>query len=1316
MDGYRLIRAPGVLIGAVAAALVASSVMARDLPDYDAAAHSGSTARAPFTPGDADRAKIKPGTTVRTDERLGVPTFLWAAPRAAHGPLAPSLAGLPPEQAARRHLAEYASVYGLQPEELRDAVLDSVHDTGQGAIIVTFHRAVYGIEVFRDATRLVMDRDRELVAISGFLPGRAHVKGPIRSPVFTIDAPQAIALAYENLAGTALDARDLEKAAQSAGGYETWDLGPLARDAYEVPLLQPARARKTLFRLPDRLEPAWYVELDLGPKTATDSDYYACVVSAKDGALLFRKNLTVSDSYTYRVWADTTGLRAPYDGPQGTAPTPLPSGLQDGYQAPFVGSSLVTLQNGPISTNDPWLPPAATQTNGNNADAYADLASPDGLSGSDFRATTTGGNVFDRTFDTGLQPTASTNQQMAVVTQLFYDVNFLHDWFYGSGFDEAAGNAQTSNYGRGGIGNDNLRAEAQDYSGRNNANMSTPSDGGRPRMQMYIFDGIGERSLTVNSPASITGTYAVGTATFGPASFNRTNTLVLVNDGAGTTSDGCESPWTNAAAVSGKIAFIDRGNCNFNVKVANAQLNGAVGAIIANNAGTGILNMTGTDSSIFLPSLLISQADGNAIRAQFGAGVNATLYRAAAIDRDGGLDNQIVAHEWGHYLSNRLIGNATGLSNNQGNGMGEGWADFVALLLTVRPEDAMVPSNANFAGVYPVAGYVRSGGPNGPVPNYGYYFGIRRVPYSTDFSKNPLTFRHIANGNPLPGTAPIAFGADGSNNAEVHNTGEVWATMLWECYASLLRDTGRLTFDQARDRMRAYLVASLKLTPNAPTILEARDAVLAAAYANDQTDFMACAQAFARRGAGLRAVAPDRGSTTNQGVVESFVAGSDLEFVAASLDDDVAWCDRDGSLDVNETGRLTVTLRNVGTGALSATTATVTSTNPAVSFPGGGQITFPPSQPYGMTTGSVNARLGSATGIQPIEFSIAFTDPGLAIPGTVTASSMRLGNFDDLPDQSATDDVESATTAWTVDDNPFLDRSGPWRRIELSGLDHRWLGPDPGAQSDQYLISPPLQVAPAGSFSFSFRHRYSFENSGGLNYDGGVIEISTTDGEIWTDIGSHASPGYPGGNIDTCCGNPLGGRAGFVRTSAGYPAFANVTVNLGTAYNGQTVLVRFRIGADEAIGGPGWEIDDLVFNNILNTPFHILVPDRGLCLDSDSDGFDDLADCAPLDGTAWALPTEARDLMLAGAPATTLAWLAPGSPGGTALRYDLLRSMQASSFGAAACVASDALGLTASDPALPADVFFYLVRSENACGGTLGSDSAGAPRSGAGCP
>ena len=73
------------------------------------------------------------------------------------------------------------------------------------------------------------------------------------------------------------------------------------------------------------------------------------------------------------------------------------------------------------------------------------------------------------------------------MTNLFYLNNFIHDVQYQYGFDEAGGNFQVNNYGRGGAGNDSVRAEAQDGAGTNNANFGTPPDGQRPRMQMFVW-------------------------------------------------------------------------------------------------------------------------------------------------------------------------------------------------------------------------------------------------------------------------------------------------------------------------------------------------------------------------------------------------------------------------------------------------------------------------------------------------------------------------------------------------------------------------------------------------------------------------------------------------------------------------------------------------------------------------------------------------------------------------------------------------------------------------------------------------------------
>ena len=128
--------------------------------------------------------------------------------------------------------------------------------------------------------------------------------------------------------------------------------------------------------------------------------------------------------------------------------------------------------------------------------------------------------------------------------------------------------------------------------------------------------------LTLVAPASLAGIYQVGTAAFGPVlSSPGVSGLVVVAqdaaDAAGpSTTDGC-SAITNAAAVAGRIALMDRGTCGFVVKAKNAQNAGAIGVIIANNvAGGPPGGMAGVDPTIVIPSVLITQADANAIKTQ----------------------------------------------------------------------------------------------------------------------------------------------------------------------------------------------------------------------------------------------------------------------------------------------------------------------------------------------------------------------------------------------------------------------------------------------------------------------------------------------------------------------------------------------------------------------------------------------------------------------------------------------------------------------------------------------------------------------------
>src|SRR5262249_19548280 len=397
------------------------------------------------------------------------------------------------------------------------------------------------------------------------------------------------------------------------------------------------------FALGSSPEPAYFIEVE------DDEAMYGYVISATDGRLLFRRNLTDDVAYSYRVWADAGTLR-PLNGPQGFAGDPHPMGINDGFQGAFVAPSLITLANGPISTNDPWLPAGATVTTGNNAEAYADLSSPDGFSSGDVRAAVSGiPTSFDYTYNVDAQPNANSTQRMAAITQLFYTVNYLHDWYYDSGFNETARNAQADNYGRGGVANDSIRAEAQDYSGRNNANMATPSDGNRPRMQMFIFDAIAYRGVEVDAPASLAGPYGVGTAVFGSQSFSVSGDVVTT-----VPADGCTA-LTNQ--VAGRIAFINRGTCGFAAKAQNAKTAGAIGVIIGNVADSaspnsyvrmGCASATCTTAEQqLIPALQMPLETANRLRGQLAGGtLHLTLRRDAGVDRDGALDTAVVAHEW----------------------------------------------------------------------------------------------------------------------------------------------------------------------------------------------------------------------------------------------------------------------------------------------------------------------------------------------------------------------------------------------------------------------------------------------------------------------------------------------------------------------------------------------------------------------------------------------------------------------------------------------------------------------------------------------
>ncbi len=228
-------------------------------------------------------------------------------------------------------------------------------------------------------------------------------------------------------------------------------------------------------------------------------------------------------------------------------------------------------------------------------------------------------------------------------------------------------------------------------------------------------------------------------------------------------------------------------------------------------------------------------------------------------DRDGDLDAEIMLHEYGHGVSNRLLGGGEGIYELQPAGMGEGWSDFYGLSLLSQPAD-------NPRATYATGGYATYNF-FGLVENY--YYGIRRYPYSTDLNKNPLTLKDIdpTQADPHAGV-PINPIFGGSPADEVHNMGEVWCVTLWEARANLVEKLGGALGNQT---MLQLVTDGLKLSPPNATFLEARDGILQADEVMTGGDNLAeLWVAFAKRGMGFSASVPS--ADTAIGVEEAYDA------------------------------------------------------------------------------------------------------------------------------------------------------------------------------------------------------------------------------------------------------------------------------------------------------------------------------------------------------------------------------------------------------------------------------------------------------------
>jgi len=610
------------------------------------------------------------------------------------------------------------------------------------------------------------------------------------------------------------------------------------------------------------------------------SDVWHVLADAESGEILSKDNMTLNCSFedhghsheaVSNEWEKTSAgenqskllnaLWAPTNASYNVFPLPV--------EAPTFGAR--ALVNNPwdlVASPEGWHSDGTnsyTNTRGNNVYAYSDQDntnnpgySPDG--GSSL--------TFNFPFADGRYDNPITYRD-AAITNLFYMNNKMHDIFYKFGFTEAARNFQTNNFGKGGIQGDAVRAEAFDGSGLNNANFAAGYEAvisgttylSVPRMQMYLWDRTQPANDPIlryqyNAPAAIVNRpkVATGGASFGPLLLG--GQTVTGDLKIATPDDACTA--LAAGSMTGKIGIAKRGTCSFATKVKNMQLAGALGGIIYDPNNVDPISMGGDNAvtGITIPSIMMGKTEGEYIVNQINTGetVNTTLNFDYNGFKHSSLDNGIVAHEYGHGISNRLTGQGYSCLQSAEQ-MGEGWSDYFALMLTTRPGDTS--ALARGIGTYTSSQPITGG-------------GIRPAKYSPDFSVNNYTYGKT---NTVSGPHAIGF---------------IWATMLWDLTWKYIEKYGYNSDVMASSisgnaKVLQIVMDGLKLQACNPSFIDGRNAILQAdAVGNAGLDKCMIWNTFAKRGLGVNASAGSSSAANDQ--VEDFTVPQECITALATQD------------------------------------------------------------------------------------------------------------------------------------------------------------------------------------------------------------------------------------------------------------------------------------------------------------------------------------------------------------------------------------------------------------------------------------------------
>lgn len=1064
----------------------------------------------------------------------------------------------PGDAELKKAILKNAGKLHLNDADVNDAIVSSsFYDAATGIRYIYLQQAYRSIGVLNEIKTIALKNDEVVFSAGKFIDNLADKVPAAQASVSAVEAVRKAA-GYLSLSNPA----QINVVADRFTTEKKYIFGAsgIAKQDIEVKLLWVEEEGTSNLHL------AWEVSVDV----KGSADWWNIRVDAQSGNYINKNNLTVYDRWD-RVEDDNIGKKpgiANYPGlpaflqkqkvkttpaivpivPHAAPPPPPPATLSAIYRViPYPNDS--PYDTIPTPVMNPWEKAGANNlattykwhydgtdydsTRGNNVHAYLDVNNLNSAGRPNFTARSTTAQpylTFNFVPNYSVQPT-DTVDRLHAITNLFYWNNIIHDITYQYGFTEAAGNFQNTNtfngVNRGGNGGDYVRAEAQDGSGTDNANFSTPADGSSGRMQMYLWAG--PTDFKVTAPSYLAGSYFAKESGFSTANKLKnigafSGTVVYYNDIAGT-HYACNGSGPTSS-VAGKIALIIRGGgcvSGFVEKVKNAQNAGASGVLMINNVAGLPITMGGTDNTITIPAVMISQDDGATLMSQLDSNHVVTLSMTAGPDRDGDLDNGIITHEFTHGISNRLTGgrtNASCLSNAEQGG--EGWSDYIGLMLTTKWDSALITDGPKPRAVGNYAAAYLKDGP-----------GIRAYPYSTNMLVNPHTY------------------ADVATNTEVHATGEVWCTALWDMTWFIIQQENKITgnlYDTSGTGgniiAMKLVMEGMKLQTCRPGFLDARDAILAA----DSILFgfkHKCSiwNAFARRGMGLSAV---------QGL-------------STSATDQVAAYDRPSAMFLVHNSTPIITAVN------DLVTYTFTASCQC-ELPVDGYIkdTIPTGFRYvsSMPGGTVS---GNVITFSPVSF---FTSVNETRTWTMTLRSVAAGcNIttpvnDDRETNVAgglTSVITTGTTSWIPSTIRSNSGATSWYAADFAGL------------RDYSLTSNPFTV---GSLStLSFWHYFVLEDK----IDAGRVEYSTDGGATWLDANPYfIQNGY---NDTTIAASPWGtGARAFTGVTYAQTTgrFMNSIINL-SSFAGQTIRIRFRMRTNATNASnqtyDGWFIDDIMLTN-----------------------------------------------------------------------------------------------------------------------------------------